>query len=234
MSQSGIGQVMLRIAFHLTVWLILTFPALAFAAAPPRFSVLVFTKTAGFHHDSIPAGIQAIRSLGLQNGFDVDDTIDEAAFTDSNLSHYRVVIFLNTTGDVLDLPQQSAFENFIHAGGGFVGVHSAADTEYEWPWYGRLVGAYFASHPDIQTARLKVADASHPSSETLPREWMRTDEWYNFREYPRPDVGVLLTIDENSYSGGEMGANHPISWRHPYEGGRAWYTAMGHTIESYG
>ena len=205
----------------------------AFPAAPPRFSVLVFTKTAGFHHDSIPAGIQAIRSLGVHYGFDVDDNTDAAAFTDASLSRYRVVVFLNTTGDVLDLPQQAAFENFIHNGGGFVGIHSAADTEYDWPWYSRLVGAYFVSHPDIQSGTLRVADASHPSTETLPREWIRTDEWYNFREVPRPDVGVLLTIDESTYSGGEMGAYHPISWRHPYEGGRAWYTAMGHTIESY-
>jgi uncharacterized protein len=224
---------MLRIGFHLTVWSILTLPALGFPTAPPRFSVLVFTKTAGFHHDSIPAGIQAIRSLGVQNGFDVDDTADEAAFTDSNLSRYRVVVFLNTTGDILDLPQQVAFETFIHDGGGFVGIHSAADTEYDWPWYGHLLGAYFVSHPDIQSATLNVVDASHPSTETLPREWRRTDEWYNFRQHPTPDVGVLLSIDESSYTGGEMGSSHPISWRHPYEGGRAWYTAMGHTIESY-
>jgi type 1 glutamine amidotransferase len=223
----------MTIAFRLTVVLLLAITTFASPAASPGFSVLVFTKTAGFHHDSIPAGIQAIRSLGVQYGFDVDDTTDPAVFTDANLSRYRVVVFLNTTGDVLDLPQQAAFENFIHAGGGFVGIHSAADTEYDWPWYGRLVGAYFVSHPDIQPASLRVADASHPSSETLPREWMRTDEWYNFRQDPRPDVGVLLTIDESTYSGGEMGSYHPISWRHPYEGGRAWYTAMGHTIESY-
>jgi len=224
---------MSRIAFRLAVWLGVLVAAFAASAAPPRFNVLVFTKTAGFHHDSIPAGIQATRSLGVQYGFDVDDTTDAAAFTDANLSRYRVVVFLNTTGDVLDLPQQAAFENFIHSGGGFVGIHSAADTEYDWPWYGRLLGTYFLSHPDIQSATLKVADASHSSTVTLPREWIRTDEWYNFREKPSPDVGVLLTIDESTYLGGEMGANHPISWRHPYEGGRAWYTAMGHTIESY-
>jgi type 1 glutamine amidotransferase len=217
----------------LAACLVLIVAVFELPAASSRFNVLVFTKTAGFHHDSIPAGIQAIRSLGLQYGFDVDDTADGAAFTDGNLSRYRVVVFLNTTGDILDLPQQAALEHFIQRGGGFVGIHSAADTEYDWPWYGRLLGAYFVSHPDIQSATLRVADASHPSTESLPREWIRTDEWYNFRELLSPDIGVLLTIDERSYSGGEMGGSHPISWRHPYEGGRAWYTAMGHTIESY-
>jgi type 1 glutamine amidotransferase len=212
--------------------------AIVAAALPPfetapRFAVLVFARTAGFHHDSIPAGIQAIRALGTQYNFDVDDTTDVAAFTDQSLARYRAVVFLNTTGDVFGPPEQAAFENFIRNGGGFVGIHSAADTEYDWPWYGRLLGTYFASHPEIQSGKLKIVDANHPSTETLPNEWIRTDEWYNFREDPSPNVGVLLAIDETSYSGGDMGPNHPIAWRHSFEGGRAWYTAMGHTIESY-
>lgn len=197
------------------------------------FSVLVFSKTLGFRHDSIPAGITAIQELGAQFGFQVDITEDATRFTDDALAAYRVVIFLNTTGDVLDAEQQAAFERFIQQGGGFVGVHAASDTEYDWPWYGQLVGAYFASHPAIQPATLRVSDPTHRSTRALPAEWDRTDEWYNFRGLPGPMVGILVRLDENSYTGGTMGENHPISWYQVYDGGRAWYTAMGHTSESY-
>ena len=140
---------------------------------------------------------------------------------------------MNTTGNILDAEQQAALEQFIRQGGGFVGIHSATDTEYDWPWYGRLVGAYFASHPAIQTATVRVVNATHPSTKPLPATWTRQDEWYNFRAAPPATVHVLLTIDETSYSGGSMGAHHPLAWYHHYDGGRAWYTAMGHTTESY-
>jgi type 1 glutamine amidotransferase len=199
-----------------------------------RFAVLVFTKTAGFRHDSIPAGIAALDSLGRDHGFAVVNTEDAADFTDDNLAKYRVVIFLNTSGDILDDDQQSAFERFIRKGGGFVGIHSATDTEYDWSWYGNLVGTYFSSHPAIQTATVRVVDPSHPSTGSLPQGWQRTDEWYNFLDDPSARVNVLLTIDETTYSGGTMGDRHPLAWYHVYDGGRAWYTAMGHTIESYG
>ena len=208
------------------------------SAAPQRASaprVLVFTKTAGFRHASIPIAIRAVRELGPRNGFSVDATEDAAEFSVANLKRYAAVIFLSTTGDVLDLGQQAAFERFIRSGGGFVGVHSAADTEYTWPWYGGLVGAHFRSHPQIQSGVIDVKDARHPSTVGLPRRWRRTDEWYNFARNPRPAVRVLATIDEASYSPGDgaMGADHPIAWSHEYQGGRAWYTAGGHTDESY-
>jgi len=203
-------------------------------AAASDWGVLVFSRTAGFRHDSIAAGVAAVASLGEQHGFRVDATEAAAAFTDPNLSRYRVVIFLNTTGDVLDASQQAAFERFVRRGGGFVGVHSASDTEYDWPWYGRLVGAYFKSHPRIQPATLKVVDATHPSTVHLPVEWKRTDEWYNFRHDPAPHGRALLVIDETSYSGGTMRTRHPMAWCQEYDGGRAWYTALGHTIETYG
>jgi len=203
---------------------------------PPAQSqarALVFSKTTGFRHDSIPDGIAAIRQLGQQNNFNVDATEDASLFTDSNLSLYQTVIFLNTTGDVLDNGQQAAFERYIRNGGGFVGVHSATDTEYDWAWYGGLVGAYFQGHPMIQSAKIVIEDGSHPSTTTLPVEWRRTDEWYNFRSNPRGRVKVLATLDETTYSGGSMGADHPIAWCQLYDGGRAWYTAGGHTRESY-
>ena len=140
-----------------------------------------------------------------------------------------------TTGDVLDETQQLAFEVFIRRGGGFAGVHSAADTEYGWAWYGGLVRAYFKSHPQVQRATVQVVNRRHPSTAGLPRTWTRTDEWYNFARNPRRSVHVIATLDETSYSPGPnaMGADHPIAWWHAYQGGRAWYTAGGHTIEAY-
>jgi cytochrome c len=200
-------------------------------AATP--SILVFTKTAGFRHASIPIAIQAVRDLGAKNGFAVDATEDGGAFTDANLKRYDAVVFLMTTGDVLDDTEQAAFQRFIRAGGGWAGVHSASDTEYDWPWYGGLVGAYFRSHPAIQPATLDVTDPRDKSTASLPAKWMRTDEWYNFQSNPRASVHVLATIEESSYDGGEMGADHPIAWWHAYEGGRAWYTAGGHTDEAW-
>jgi type 1 glutamine amidotransferase len=201
-------------------------------AAPYR--VLVFSRTAGFRHDSIPDAIAAVRALGDQNGFGVDATEDPSVFTDSGLAGYGAVIFLLTTDHVLDNSQQAAFERYIAAGNGFVGVHSAADTEYDWPWYGGLIGAYFASHPDIQSAAVHREDANNPSTVSLPDLWVRTDEWYNFQTNPRDtgDIHVLASLDESSYSGGTMG-DHPIAWYQEYAGGRAWYTAGGHTRESY-
>ena len=201
--------------------------------ALPAPRVLVFSKTAGFRHGSIPAGIAAIKKLGQQNGFAVEATEDAAQFTDTNLARFGAVIFLNTTGDVLDENQQAAFERFIQGGGGFLGIHAAADTEYDWPWYGRLVGAYFKTHPAIQDATVIVADRVHPSTKHLPMRWQRRDEWYEFRANPRGKVHVLATLDERTYEGGGMGSDHPIAWCHDFDGGRALYTAGGHTNESY-
>ncbi len=196
--------------------------------------VLVFTRTAGFRHDSIPDGVAAIRALGAAHGFGVDQTEDPTVFTDAGLAAHHAVVFLSTTGHVLEAEQQAAFERYIRNGGGFVGIHAASDTEYDWPWYGGLVGAYFSGHPAVQAAILNVEDRTHPSTVALPDPWVRTDEWYSFRTNPR-DVGVhvLLTLDEASYTGGAMGADHPIAWYHLYDGGRAWYTAIGHTSESF-
>ena len=195
--------------------------------------VLVFSRTAGFRHDSIPAGIAAIRELGAGGGFVVDATEDPAAFTVDNLRRYRAVVFLNTTGDVLDDRRQVDFEGYIRGGGGYVGVHAATDTEYGWPFYGELVGAWFAAHPAVQPAKVHVVDPSHPATAGLPAVWSRTDEWYNFRTNPRGAVHVLLTLDESSYTGGTMGADHPIAWCHPVGRGRSLYTAGGHPQEAY-
>jgi type 1 glutamine amidotransferase len=202
------------------------------AAAAPLTKVLVFSKTAAFRHSSIGVGITAIQQLGAANGFTVTATEDATQFTTANLAQFQAVVFLSTTGDVLNAAQQTAFEGYIAAGGGYVGVHAAADTEYDWAWYGGLVGAYFLSHPANQTATLKVEDRSNISTAHLAPTWSRLDEWYNYRTNPRANVKVLMSLDESSYSGGSMG-DHPITWCQNYGGGRSWYTGLGHTDESY-
>jgi type 1 glutamine amidotransferase len=211
--------------------------ALAAGDEPPapgrRGRVLVFTKTAGFRHDSIPDAIAAVRAIGAADGFAVDATEDASRFDDATLATYDAVVFLSTTGDVLDDTQESVLQRYIHSGGGFAGVHAAADTEHGWPWYLSLVGAEFRTHPAIQRAVLRVADPAHASTRGLPAAWTRTDEWYDFVESPRGTVQVLLTLDETTYAGGGMGADHPIAWCRWLEGGRTWYTALGHTRESW-
>jgi type 1 glutamine amidotransferase len=195
--------------------------------------VLAFSKTTGFRHDSITAALAALRRFAAEGRFRLVTTDDAGAFTDRRLARFEVVAFVLTTGDVLDAAQQRAFERYVRRGGGYVGIHSASDTEYDWPFYGRLVGAYFRNHPAIQAARVVVDDRSHPSTASLPRSWTRTDEWYNFRSPPPPSLKVLVRVDERTYSGGTMGVRHPITWCHDDLGGRAWYTAMGHTAASY-
>lgn len=211
---------------------LLLFTALSCNKRSGKARVLVFSKTSGFHHSSIPAGIAAIQKLGAENNFDVDTTTSGAYFVADSLKNYAAVIFLNTTEDVLDNNQEVAFERYIQSGGGFVGVHAAADTEYDWMWYGRLVGAYFNGHPEQQEAVINVVDANNAATKHLPKQWRRKDEWYNFKKIDS-GLHVLLTIDESSYKGGTNGANHPMAWYHAYDGGRAFYTELGHTEESY-
>jgi type 1 glutamine amidotransferase len=206
----------------------------ATAACPP--AILIFSKTAEFRHDSIPAAQAALRQLAAKHGWRADFTEDATLFTYERLAHYAAVIFLLTTGDVLNTQQEVAFERYIGAGGGFVGVHSASDTEYGWAWYGGLVGAHNNQqnkHSGVVSATIHVEDHTNPSTAGLPDRWTRTDEWYNFATNPRPQVHVLMTVDEATYAGATMGADHPIAWYHEYDGGRAWYTALGHTADSY-
>lgn len=195
--------------------------------------VLVFSKTTDYRHESIAAGIALVRRLGAAHDFGVDASEDAALFHDDALRRYQAVVFLSTSGDVLDGNQEAAFESFIRRGGGFVGVHAAAVTEPAWAWYGRLLGARFLSHPPLQDAELHVVDDAHASTRGLPHPWRRHDEWYDFQTDPARVVRVLVEVDETSYRGGVMGPRHPITWAHEFDGGRAWYTGMGHTAESY-
>ncbi|MDA0137112.1 ThuA domain-containing protein [Solirubrobacter sp. CPCC 204708] len=215
-----------------------------------RFRVLVFSKTTGFRHDSIDEGIAAIKQLGNLHGFQVDATEDASLFRDDVLSRYDTVVWLSTTGDPLNDAQQAAFERYIKAGGGYTGIHAAADTEYDWVWYGRLVGAYFLSHPPgTPPATVKVEDTDHHSTKDVPPTWQRVDEWYNYKSplfadpnvpdgdfSPRPNVHVLATVDEATYDeqdGNTTDDDHPISWCQRFDGGRSWYTGMGHTAASF-
>ena len=220
---------MKRVSLAIVVLLLLP---LALSAQEAGMRILVFSKTAGFRHDSIPAGIEAIQKLGLAHGAEVVCTEDAGRFTDAGLAGFAVVVFLNTTGDVLDASGQAAFERYVRKGGGYVGVHAANDTEYDWPWYGGLVGAYFKSHPAIQDASVVVLDRNHPATRMLPERWSHRDEWYNFRANPQ-GVRVLARVDETSYKGGTHHNDHPIVWCHEYDGGRAFYTGFGHTKECY-
>jgi cytochrome c len=191
--------------------LLLTVAGIA-AAQRQEPRVLVFSKTAGYRHSSIEPGLAAVQKLGRENGFAVEATEDAAAFTERNLKRFRTVVFLNTTGDVLDARQQDAFERYIQAGGGWVGIHSATDTEYEWPWYGRLAGAYFESHPNSPNVRkgtFRVLDKDHPATQEVPDRWEREDEFYNFKSIDR-DIRVLVDIDETSYEGGTNGARDQL------------------------
>lgn len=199
---------------------------------PAEKRILVFFETKGYYHESIPTGVAALQLLGRQNGFGVDTSRTSDPFTDEKLSVYDAVVFLSTTMDVLNEEEQTAFQKFIRKGKGFVGVHAATDTEYAWPWFNQLVGAYFKSHPKQQDAVLHIKNSKHLSTKHLPKTWKRWDEWYNFKNI-QPGLKVLITLDESSYSGGENGANHPISWYHRFDGGRAFYTGLGHTHESY-
>lgn len=202
--------------------------------------LLVFSKTAGYRHQSIDAGKLAIIDLAKEKGWAVDTTEDADVFEESNLAQYSAVIFLSTTQDVLDIAQQRDFERYIQSGGGYVGIHAASDTEYDWPWYGRLVGAYFTSHPNnpnVLEGEMNIVNKDHPSTSFFGQNtWVRSDEFYNFKKiYHGPEDGIipLINIDESSYSGGTNGEFHPMSWYHEYDGGRAFYTNFGHTPETF-
>lgn len=195
--------------------------------------VLVFSKTTGgFRHESIGAGQAAIFKLGGQHGFLVDTTEDASRFTEANLSQFAAVVFLSTSGNMLDASQEAAFERFIRNGGGFVGIHGASAGEYEWNWYGKMLGAYFDGHPKVQPARVVGPDKKFAATGHLPETWEKADEWYNYKQWNSDNV-VVLRLDEASYEGGTMNGDHPIAWYKEFEGGRTFYTGLGHTIESY-
>jgi cytochrome c len=201
----------------------------------PEKRILAFSKTDGYRHESIPDAHQALRDVAASIGATIDSTEDASMFADDVLAEYDLVIFASTSEDVLNPEQQLAFQRYIRDGGAFVGIHSASDTEYDWPWYAGLVGGYFDGHPSdpgVRSGLLVVEDAYHPSTNHLRFQWTRDDEWYDIRER-NPNVNVLISVVDSTYKESWDEDRHPLSWYHVYDGGRAFYTALGHTSESY-
>ncbi|MFI9599521.1 ThuA domain-containing protein [Streptomyces sp. NPDC052043] len=194
--------------------------------------LLVHTRTAAYRHDSIPDAVAALRALGGPEAFEVEHTEDPEALA-RPLDGYAAVVFLSTSGEVLTPAGRERLAAYVERGGGFVGVHAAACTEYDWPYYGELLGARFARHPEYQPGRVLVEDPDHPATRHLPAEWAFTDEWYDFRTNPRGSVRVLARADETSYRGGGMGPDHPLVWCREQGRGRVFYTALGHASEAY-
>ena len=219
------------------VWSLAAFLFCATPLPADPLRILLFTRTEGFHHPSITDGTDMIGQIGDQEDWTIDQTEETTPFEPATLALYDAVVWLSTTGDVLDAPEQTAFEQYVSSGGGYVGIHAAADCEYGWPWYGELLGggAWFLSHPPIQSATLHLENPGHPAAGPFAAETTFTEEWYNFRANPRPAVDVIMTIDEGSYNPGRdaMVEDHPIVWAHRVDAGRAFYTVLGHSPATY-
>jgi type 1 glutamine amidotransferase len=210
-----------------------TILCLGLKADAKKHAVLIFCLTKGYHHASIADGIAAIQKMGADHNFNVDTTTDVNAFKYENLKKYNTLIFLSPTGTgVFNEEQKSALKQYVHNHGGIVGIHAATDFCYEWEWYGQMMGAFFLKHPKIQDAKLNIILPKNKLVRGLPQVWTHKDEWYNFK-YVNPDLKVLIKIDETSYTGGSMNNDHPISWYHDFDGGKIFYTALGHTKECY-
>lgn len=226
----------------LLVFILSSFSALALLTAQGQFRALLITETAGWHHESITAAVPALEGLAKRHSFGLDRYQSGMKLSERMLSNYDVVIMVNTTGDIFDENEQAAFEKFIQAGNGYVGIHAASDTEYDWEWYTQLVGRMFVIHPVIQTAMLDVTNSSFPGLARWPKRLMWTDEWYEFTEAKSDNLNYLITVDESTFNpqadwgrvkGEGMGEFHPIAWYHDFDGGRAFYTALGHMPEVY-
>lgn len=201
------------------------------AVAPQAFRALVFSATNGYRHESIPAGKAMLQSHAGEWKIAVDTTEDPTAFNNANLANYQLIILLSNTGNNLSESQRQALRSFVRKGGRVLGIHSASDAEYDWGWYGEMIGARFLDHPAIQQATCEVTDAFHPSVRDMVL-WTRSDEWYNYYNLQK-DNEVVLVVREDSYQGGAHPGIHPISWHRNYDGGKVFYTAMGHTVASY-
>ncbi|KAF2970759.1 hypothetical protein GQX73_g2794 [Xylaria multiplex] len=199
-----------------------------------NFSVFVFSKTVGYRHDSIPEGVEGLKRLGAStNSFTVEASEDSSLINTDFLSRFKVVLFLSPSGEFLSREELHALKTYINNGGGFVGIHCASAGMYSEPWYGELIGAYFSNHPEPQQNVVRVENKEHCIVSGFQHEFKWFDEWYNFTQNPRDKVTVLLSTDESLYEGGAMGSDHPLAWCREFEGGRSFYTSLGHFAEAY-
>ncbi len=196
--------------------------------------ILVFSKTNGFRHKSIPAAKEALIKMANQQSWVLTFTEDSLAFNEyKSLKQYKAVVFLMTTGKVLGTKQEEIFQKYIEKGGGLITLHTGTDCEMNWDWYMNTIGGKFKNHPKQQQAKFLVEDSTHPSTKSLPRTWMHFDEIYNFVSPVITSAHILISVDETSYSGGTMGNNHPIAWYDYSKKGRVFQTALGHTDNCY-
>ena len=202
------------------------------------FNILIFSKTLGYRHMSIPSAISSISALAAQTKlFTVDTSEDATIFASSSLSHYSVIVLLQSIGDIFDQPQLNALKSFVRAGGGIVGIHGAAAGMPNSEWYGKLIGAHFDMHPPAEIGTLIVENSNRNHwilNGAGSREGWK-DEWYNFHTHPRENVNlkILLRGDTKSFQGGKMGEDHPLVWCQEFEGGRSFFTALGHFDGAY-
>jgi uncharacterized protein len=201
--------------------------------------ILVFSKTEQYRHESISSGIKMLYDQSTVQNWIITATEDPRVFNDSFLSLFDVAVFLNPGGHVMEKEQQAAFEKFIRSGKGFVGIHAAAAFEYDWTWYGKLNGGHFSTHPPAQIATVIIEERNHPAMKPFANMKTYTvfDEWYSFRQNPRENVNVLITLDEStitksSNDSWRMG-DHPLVWWHEFEGSRSFYSGFGHTHEVF-
>ncbi|SDL43528.1 Type 1 glutamine amidotransferase (GATase1) [Catalinimonas alkaloidigena] len=217
--------------------------AVAVAQTPASFRVLVYTRNGeGYVHENRAASVEAIRGLGKTHGFAVDASDDPAVFTDHNLRRYAVLIFSNTNNETFTTQaQKDAFQRYIRQGGGFVGLHSTSGSERQWPWFAQMLGGRFFRHPERQDFDVKVLDRTHPSTDFLPDVWPVKDDECYYLKFLNPDMHVLLAADlstvtddqKGEYPGDVFGGLCPLAWYHAFDGGRQWYTALGHRPEQY-
>ncbi|GGR26593.1 ThuA domain-containing protein [Streptomyces roseolus] len=201
---------------------------------PPTPDVLVYTRTAGYRHDSIPDGAAALTGLAAARGRTAETTEDPDAFSAEGLAGRALVVLLSTTGTVLTPGGRAALEAYLRGGGALLAVHAAANAEPDWPFYGELLGTRFAGHPPLQPGAVLVEDPAHPACAPLPARWEWTDEWYEYTSHPRvPGARVLLRADEAAYEGGTLGDDHPLAWCRTVDRGRFLFTALGHAPEAY-
>ena len=210
-------------------------------SAAGKSRVLIYSGSTGYRHDSIPAGVEAMKVIATRLGYEVDATEDPHVFTADKLAAYKAIVFVSTTTDPkkpesewFTGERRDALVGFLKAGKGVVGLHAAGDSHYHWPWYGQMIGGYFERHPKgTPKGTLTVHDAKHPATAKLPKTITRNDEWYYYKDFD-PTVRVLVTVDPASIGDGEADVNpNPVVWYKEFGGGRVFYNGLGHTAESY-